>query len=103
MTQINPESIFIRPLITEKTLVSQGTGKYTFLVAKTATKNQIAVAFKKAFGVDALKVNTITMKGDTKQNWKTRKSIVKADTKKVLITVKKDTKLPVLTLKTEAK
>jgi large subunit ribosomal protein L23 len=62
-------------------------GKYTFKVAKKATKVQIKNAVEKLFEVKVLKVNTITVKGKAKRvgvhegrtsDWK--KAIVTIDT-----------------------
>ena len=62
-------------------------GKYTFAVAKNATKIQIAKAVEEIFGVKVLKVSTVTVRGKEKRvgvhqgktpDWK--KAIVKIDT-----------------------
>lgn len=81
------EEIIKRPIVTEKTSSDLEQGKYTFEVAKKATKVQIANAVETLFGVKVLKVNTITVKGKEKRvgvhqgktsDWK--KAIVTIDT-----------------------
>ena len=81
------EDIIIKPVITEKSNTSIQEGKYTFKVAKKATKVEIRNAVEKLFGVKVLKVNTVTVKGKEKRvgvhvgrtsDWK--KAIVTIDT-----------------------
>ena len=81
------EDIIIKPIITEKSNASIQEGKYTFKVAKKATKVEIRNAVEKLFGVKVLKVNTVKVKGKEKRvgvhvgktsDWK--KAIVTIDT-----------------------
>ena len=51
--------IIIRPIITEKTMGGMPNKKYTFKVAKNATKIDIAKAVEEVFGVKVSKVNTL--------------------------------------------
>ena len=62
-----PEDIIKRPVITEKSSMELDQGKYTFEVAKKATKVQIAHAVEAIFGVKVLRVNTMTVKGKKKR------------------------------------
>ena len=84
---MRPEDIIIKPIITEKSNDGLQNGKYTFQVAKKATKVQIANAVQALFDVRVLNVNTITVKGKEKRvgantgkrpDWK--KAIVTIDT-----------------------
>ena len=84
---MNAEDIIIKPIVTEKSSTGLQEGKYTFKVAKKATKVQIAQAVEKLFEVKVLKVNTITVRGKNKRvgryvgktsDWK--KAIVTIDT-----------------------
>ena len=79
--------IIIEPVVTEKSNEEIQEGKYTFKVAKKATKVDIAKAVEKLFNVKVLKVNTMMVKGKEKRvgryvgktsDWK--KAIVKIDT-----------------------
>ena len=81
------EEIIIEPVVTEKSNEEIQEGKYTFKVAKKATKVDIAKAVEKLFNVKVLKVNTMMVKGKEKRvgryvgktsDWK--KAIVKIDT-----------------------
>lgn len=82
-----PEDIIVKPIITEKSSSGITEGKYTFKVAKNATKVQIANAVEALFNVRVTNVNTITVKGKEKRvgantgkrpDWK--KAIVTIDT-----------------------
>ena len=84
---MSPEEIIVKPIITEKSSSNVAEGKYTFKVAKKATKVQIANAVEELFGVKVVSVNTITVKGKEKRvgantgkrpDWK--KAIVTIDT-----------------------
>ena len=82
---MNAEDIIIKPIITEKSSAGLQEGKYTFKVAKKATKVQIAQAVEKLFNVKVLNVNTITVKGKEKR---VGRSIGKtADWKKAVVTI----------------
>ena len=84
---MKPEDIIIKPIITEKSNDGLQEGKYTFKVAKKATKVQIAQAVESLFEVKVLKVNTMIVKGKVKRvgatsgkrpDWK--KAIIMIDT-----------------------
>lgn len=64
---MKPEDIIIKPIITEKSNAGLEEGKYTFQVAKKATKVQIANAVETIFNVKVLNVNTMTVKGKEKR------------------------------------
>ena len=55
--------IIIRPIITEKTMTGVQNKKYTFEVAKAATKIDVARAVEELFGVKVSKVNTVHVRG----------------------------------------
>jgi len=84
---MRPEEIIVKPIITEKSSTGVAEGKYTFKVAKKATKVQIAKAVEELFQVKVTNVNTIIVKGKEKRvgansgkrpDWK--KAIVTIDT-----------------------
>jgi large subunit ribosomal protein L23 len=95
---INPEQIIIGPIITEKSLMNQEKGVYSFWVNVAANKNQIASAFKTVFGIKPLSINTLTSKGKLKTDWKKRTPIQKSDRKKAIITLGKDQKIELLNI-----
>ena len=57
------QDIIIRPIITEKSMAGIGGKKYTFEVAKDATKIDIARAVETLFDVKVQKVNTMNVRG----------------------------------------
>ncbi len=95
---INPEQIIIAPVVTEKSLINQEKGIYSFWVNVAANKNQIASAFQSVFGVKPLSVNTSNLKGKMKTDWKKRTPIKKSDRKKAIITLGKDQKIELLNI-----
>lgn len=59
--------VIIRPIVSERSYGLMEDGKYTFEVAKTARKEEIAAAVEKLFGVHVLKVNTVNVHPKTKR------------------------------------
>lgn len=62
-----PQDIILRPIISERSTANAGMGKYTFQVARTATKPEIRSATEKLFSVKVLKVNTVNYDGKPKR------------------------------------
>ena len=62
-----PQDIIIKPIITEKSSYDAAVGKYTFEVAKTATKTDVKNAVEKLFEVKVVSVNTINVDGKVKR------------------------------------
>lgn len=98
MKLISSQHIILKPVITEKALAEQAKGKYSFWVSTNSNKHQIEIAFEEVFGVKPLSVNTTSVKGKLKTDWKKRRPINKPDRKKALITVAKDQKIELLNL-----
>ena len=61
------QDIIIKPIITEASMDRLADKKYTFEVAKNATKPEIAKAVEVMFGVKVATVNTINMKKKPKR------------------------------------
>ena len=57
------QDIIIRPIITEKSMMGIAEKKYTFEVAKSATKIDIARAVEELFKVKVQRVNTVHVRG----------------------------------------
>ena len=55
--------VIIRPIVSEKSYDLMEQNRYTFEVAKTAKKEQIAQAVSEVFGVTVTKVNTMNVSG----------------------------------------
>ena len=56
-----PQDIILRPVITEQSSMQAAEGKYTFVVAKTASKPEIRQAVERLFDVKVTGVNTLQM------------------------------------------
>ena len=82
--------IIIAPVITEKSMAGIADKKYTFKVAKTAGKVEIANAVEAVFGVKVAKVNTISVRGQERRRG--RFSGYTASWKKAIVTLKADSK-----------
>ena len=82
--------IIIRPIITEKSMRGIAEKKYTFEVAKTATKIDIANAVEEAFKVKVAKVNTVSVRGKLKRQGRTQ-GYTKS-WKKAVVTLTEDSK-----------
>jgi large subunit ribosomal protein L23 len=80
--------IILKPIITEDSIERLADGKYTFKVAKTATKVEIAKAVETLFDVKVSKVNTISVKGKEKRMG--RYAGFRPDWKKAIVTVEGD-------------
>ncbi|MDL2219948.1 50S ribosomal protein L23 [Ruminococcaceae bacterium OttesenSCG-928-O06] len=61
--KVAPQDIVLGPIITENSMQGVALKKYTFKVAKDATKISIAQAVEELFGVQVKKVNTISVRG----------------------------------------
>lgn len=84
------QDIIIRPVITEESMAEVPEKKYTFEVAKSATKIDIARAVEQLFDVKVAKVNTMNVKGHKRTYG--RFSGYKSDWKKAIVTVTEDSK-----------
>ena len=85
--------IIIRPIVSEQSYDMMEQNKYTFEVAKSATKLQVRDAIEEIFGVTVIKVTTLNVKSKAKRtgaypmgktaSWK--KAVVKlsADSKNI--------------------
>ena len=66
------QDIIIRPVITEKSMLGTAEKKYTFEVAKTANKIEIAKAVEELFKVKVAKVNTVQVRGQLRRRGRTQ-------------------------------
>ena len=83
--EIHPYAVLLRPIITEKTTVLTGAGKYVFEVDLRANKNQIREAIQVAFNVRVSEVNTMVMKGKPKRFG--RRVVNRPNWKKAIVTL----------------
>jgi large subunit ribosomal protein L23 len=84
------QDIIIRPIITEKSMDGIGMKKYTFEVAKDATKIDIARAVETLFGVKVNKVNTLHVRGHMRRQG--RSQGYTPSWKKAIVTLTEDSK-----------
>ena len=84
--------IIVRPIITEKSMIGATEKKYTFEVAKTAGKIEIARAVEEIFKVKVAKVNTLNVRGKFRRqgrsegytrSWKKAVVTLTADSKNI--------------------
>jgi large subunit ribosomal protein L23 len=66
------QDIILRPIVTEKSMSGIGAKRYTFEVAKSATKIDIARAVEELFGVKVDKVNTLHVRGHLRRQGKSQ-------------------------------
>ncbi len=82
--------IIIRPIITEKSMIGATEKKYTFEVAKTAGKIEIARAVEEIFKVKVAKVNTVSVRGKYRRQG--RSEGYTKSWKKAIVTLTADSK-----------
>lgn len=89
----DPRDVIIRPIISEKSYAMIEQNRYTFEVAKSANKTQIAQAIAEVFGVTVTGVNTMNVTGKPRRvrvaKGKTR------DWKKAVVTLKQGDKIDI--------
>ncbi len=84
------QDVIIRPIITEESMAEVPQKKYTFQVAKDATKIDVAKAVEKLFDVKVSKVNTMNVKGHKRTYG--RFTGYKSDWKKAIVTLTSESK-----------
>ena len=82
--------IIKRPIITEQSMADTEMKRYTFEVAKTANKIEIAKAIEEIFGVKVAKVNTISVRGRYRRQG--MHAGYTAKSKKAIVTLTADSK-----------
>ena len=84
------QEIILAPVITEESMMGTADKKYTFKVAKDATKVDIAKAVEALFGVKVEKVNIMNYKGKFKRMG--RHAGYTNKRRKAIVTLTKDSK-----------
>lgn len=87
---MNNYDIIIKPILTEKSFSGIAMKRYTFKVAKDATKVDIKRAVEEIFGVEVAKVNTINVFGKIKRRGAT--SGKRPDYKKAIVQLTESSK-----------
>ncbi len=84
---MDPRSVIIRPVVSEKSYGLLEDGVYTFVVDPRATKIQIHDAVEAIFSVQVVKVNTLNRKGKRKRNRKSATFGSRPDIKRAIVTL----------------
>ena len=82
--------IIIRPIVSERSFDLMEENKYTFEVAKNATKVDVARAVEELFGVKVAKVNTLNVRGHFRRQG--RSEGYTSAWKKAVVTLTEDSK-----------
>lgn len=85
--------IIISPIITEKSMIDAGNGKFTFKVFKESNKNEIRRAIEKNFNVNVIGISTNIVKGKTHRVGVRRNEKKIASWKKAIVTLKSGEKI----------
>ena len=76
-----------KPVITEKSTQRVSINQYTFEVAKGATKNEIAAAVEKMFGVEVWKVRVMNRRGKKRRVGRARKEVFAPAIRRAVVTI----------------
>lgn len=79
--------ILLAPVLTEKSSLLQSSNQYTFAVAKSATKIDVARAVRDLYGVKPVQVRVVNAKGKSVRFGRSQGQ--EKDVKKAIVTLKK--------------
>jgi large subunit ribosomal protein L23 len=92
----SPAEVIHGPLVTERSYSLYQQGRYTFRVAKDATKPEIARALEDVYeaqGIKVVAVNTIRMRGKTRRTGQRGVTGRTSDWKKAIVTLQSGQRL----------
>ena len=84
---MDPRSVIIEPIVSEKSYDLIERNVYTFLVHPEANKTQIRQAVEEIFEVRVVKVNTLNRKGKRMRNRRTGAFHARPTTKRAIVTI----------------
>lgn len=90
--------IIKKPHITEKSMAAVKQGKFTFIVAKDANKDEIRRSIENQFKVNVLSIVTTVQKGKTKRVGAKRVEKTLTPVKKAIVTLKSGQKIDMFDL-----
>jgi large subunit ribosomal protein L23 len=64
---VNPRSVLIRPVVSEKSYTLMAANKYTFRIHPDANKTQVRQAVEELFGVRVIDVRTVNVRSKPKR------------------------------------
>jgi large subunit ribosomal protein L23 len=92
---MDARDVIVSPRITEKSMANALGSQYTFKVHSQATKTQIRHAIEEIFGVNVTKINTVNVRGKSRNF--ARKGVKthgkQSDFKKAVVTLKPGQKI----------
>jgi len=92
-------SILKKAVITEKSFKEAAAGKFTFIVDKKSTKEEVAACLEELFGVHVEHVDAAIFKGKIKRTKKG--SGKRSDFKKAIVTLRKGEKIDLFEIEKE--
>lgn len=93
--------IITAPIITEKSMNEAGRGRFTFAVAKDATKTQVKKAVEQLFKVHVMSVQTLVGKGKRARTGKKRVEIALSHFKKACVKLAEGERIDLFDVQTE--
>jgi len=90
---MDPRSVIIEPVVSEKSYALLDANAYTFKVAPGANKIEIRQAVEAIFDVRVAKVTTANRKGKRKRNRRTMTFGKRPDTKRAIVTLVGDDRI----------
>jgi large subunit ribosomal protein L23 len=92
---MDARDVIVAPRITEKAMADALAHQYTFVVHPRATKTQIRHAIEEIFKVNVLDVNTVNVRGKTRNFARrgVRTNGKQSDFKKAIVTIKAGQKI----------
>jgi len=90
---MDPRSVIIEPVVSEKSYALLDANAYTFRVAPGANKIEIRQAVEAIFDVRVAKVTTANRKGKRKRNRRTMTFGKRPDTKRAIVTLVGDDRI----------
>jgi large subunit ribosomal protein L23 len=90
---MNNRQIIIAPIITEKSMKGAEVGRYSFLVACSASKTAIKQAVINMFKVNVVNIRTSIIKGRQKRVGTRRIEVTESQWKKAIVQLKKGEKI----------
>lgn len=85
---MNIFQVILKPVVSEKSVSGQGDGKWSFLVAQKASKDDVRKAVSEIYGVKVEGVNMLKQAGKVRK-LKTGKGVRRQERKKAIVTLKK--------------
>jgi len=92
----NPWVVIKKPLVTERSMANQQKRVYTFVVERTANKQEIQHAVEKVWNVKVEQVRTLVVKGKAKRMKNMLLEGRRKDWKKAYVTLKEGSRLDII-------